>query len=347
MDVLQSLPCDTGHMRNILFALSAPLSLTIANQRLFWPLIDNVYSIRNSRDVKKPQPHKYRYVICRFKRTNEVSMSQQIRASTSKRVIKACDFDFALLEFENHVEYHPLSQQNHDHSLDESDANKRNSFLLSLVQKDVSRGFAPAVIIGSLRPVGRPDIRTKLDLAGGKYLSRQDIINSGASWRLANPNALFVSHDDKGDISVQARAAFETLSKLKWLSNPLNATSLDGTIGQGIAFAHPIRVQRLVRFGHLTLIDSTHKTNQLEWKLFTLMARDNFGCWHPLAHALLSHEFGELIAEFLLAIKQWTGGNWQLRYALSDDSGAEQRAFRLAFPGLATGETEVCATTLF
>jgi hypothetical protein len=73
------------------------------------------------------------------------------------------------------------------------------------------------------------------------------------------------------------------------------------------------------------------------------MARDNFGCWHPLAHALLSHEFGELIAKFLLAIKQWAGDKWQLRYALSDDSGAEQRAFRLAFPGLVVGETEVRA----
>jgi hypothetical protein len=69
------------------------------------------------------------------------------------------------------------------------------------------------------------------------------------------------------------------------------------------------------------------------------MVRDEFGCWHPVAHALLSNEFGELIAEFLLVLKRWT--NWTLRYVLSDDSGAEQRAFRLAFPGLAAGETEV------
>lgn len=58
-----------------------------------------------------------------------------------------------------------------------------------------------------------------------------------------------------------------------------------------------------------------------------------------MAHALLSNEFGELIAEFLLAIKSWC--TWQLRYVLSDDSGAEQRAFRLAFPGLVRGEMEV------
>ncbi len=51
------------------------------------------------------------------------------------------------------------------------------------------------------------------------------------------------------------------------------------------------------------------------------MARDQYAYWHPIAHGLLSHEFGELIAELLLAIKQWC--NWQLRYVLSDDSGAE------------------------
>ena len=70
------------------------------------------------------------------------------------------------------------------------------------------------------------------------------------------------------------------------------------------------------------------------------MVRDNFACWHPAAHGLLSHEFGELIAEFLLVIKKWT--NWKLRYVLSDDSAAEIKAFRLAFCGLAAGETEVC-----
>jgi hypothetical protein len=122
---------------------------------------------------------------------------------------------------------------------------------------------------------------------------------------------------------------------------------LDKVNGQGIAFADPARLRMLTAHGHLSLIDSTHKTNQLEWKLFTLMVRDQYACWHPVAHGLLSHEFGELIAELLLAIKQWCA--WPLRYVLSDDSGAEQRAFRLAFPGLVRGEIEVGepAITLF
>ena len=69
------------------------------------------------------------------------------------------------------------------------------------------------------------------------------------------------------------------------------------------------------------------------------MVRDTYASWLPVAHALVSNEFGELIAEFLLVIKQWT--TWKLRHVLSDDSAAEIKAFRLAFQGLAAGETEV------
>jgi hypothetical protein len=76
------------------------------------------------------------------------------------------------------------------------------------------------------------------------------------------------------------------------------------------------------------------------------MVRDQHACWLPVAHALLSNKFSELIAEFLLVIKKWV--TWNLRHVLSDDSAAEIKAFRLAFPGLAAGETEVSSSeTLF
>jgi hypothetical protein len=58
-----------------------------------------------------------------------------------------------------------------------------------------------------------------------------------------------------------------------------------------------------------------------------------------VAYGLLLHEFGELITKLLLVIKQWYA--WPLYYILSDDSGAKQRAFCLAFLGLVRGEIEV------
>ena len=116
-------------------------------------------------------------------------------------------------------------------------------------------------MIGALSGNGRADVRIQLASAGGSYLCRQDAINSGITWRLANPNALFASRADKDDVSVQALAAFETLDKLGWLSQPISAISLDKTPGRGIVFTLPARLERLSRYGYLSLIDSTHKTN--------------------------------------------------------------------------------------
>jgi hypothetical protein len=39
------------------------------------------------------------------------------------------------------------------------------------------------------------------------------------------------------------------------------------------------------------------------------MVQDEYSYWHLIAYGLLSHEFGELIAELLLVIKKWTSPN--------------------------------------
>lgn len=54
------------------------------------------------------------------------------------------------------------------------------------------------------------------------------------------------------------------------------------------------------------------------------------------------HEDGNIIAQFLRQIKTWCRYFWNLRYVITDNSAAEQRAVKLAFPGLiVTGEIEV------
>jgi len=77
-------------------------------------------------------------------------------------------------------------------------------------------------------------------------------------------------------VTLQVLEAFDKLGELKWVSSPIQAISLDKTYGRGIVFAYPARLERLAQYGHLSLIDSTHKTNQLEWKLFTLIVRDQY-----------------------------------------------------------------------
>ena len=193
MDTLLALPRDPRSTRNILFTLPVPFSLNTANYKLFWPLIDNVYSLRKSRDVpanmSRAYPnrpaHKHHYVICRFnrardtlsssslKRSRDTPASSSQRGSTTKRAEKSCDVTFHLLEFEDHVEFHNISHYSliHSHLLDESDANKRNSLIRGLAGKDVAKGYAPAAVIGSLRGTGDSNAQLRLASAGGAYLT--------------------------------------------------------------------------------------------------------------------------------------------------------------------------------
>lgn len=95
--------------------------------------------------------------------------------------------------------------------------------------------------------------------------------------------------------------------------------------------------------GYLTLMDSTHDTNYPHWQLYTLAVRDTTSKFHMVAHILAMQEDGDIDAEALRVLKRWCGGKggWNLRYMLTDDSAAEQRAVRLAFLRLIADEQEV------
>ena len=108
----------------------------------------------------------------------------------------------------------------------------------------------------------------------------------------------------------------------------------------GLVFAHPTRLGVLARRGWFTQFDATYKLNRWNHNMFSFLVRDEHNVWIPTAHLIVERENGEIIAAGLKCIKQWCGG-WTPRYILTDDSAIEQRAIRLAFPGLEAGEQEV------
>ena len=71
------------------------------------------------------------------------------------------------------------------------------------------------------------------------------------------------------------------------------------------------------------------------------MVRNEQANWCPAAHILASSESSEILAVGLRRIKQMCHYSWNLRYILTDDSAAEQKAVKLAFHGLIDGENEV------
>jgi hypothetical protein len=104
-----------------------------------------------------------------------------VLAGIIKKSKKQCDVSFRLLEFSDHVEFTCLGITHifTNYLLDESNANKRNSFLRGLAQFDVAGGHAPAAVISSIRGHGKSEAEARLNAAGRAYLTRQDAINSG------------------------------------------------------------------------------------------------------------------------------------------------------------------------
>lgn len=67
----------------------------------------------------------------------------------------------------------------------------------------------------------------------------------------------------------------------------------------GLVFAKKSRLHHLCRHGALVLMDSTHRTNALGWKLYTLMIRTGEVVWLPVAHMLVAVENAQIVAEGL------------------------------------------------
>ena len=91
---------------------------------------------------------------------------------------------------------------------------------------------------------------------------------------------------------------------------------------------------------HLILMNSIHNTNQLKWKLFTMMMKDEHENWIFAVHMLIAHENDDIIETFFRQIKRWTKV-WKFRYIIIDDSAAEQRTVNLTFRNLIDDEIKI------
>ena len=86
------------------------------------------------------------------------------------------------------------------------------------------------------------------------------------------------------------------------------------------------------------LIDSTHKTNKYDWRLFTLYVHDSYECQDVGAHFIVSNEDCDTVSEALKIIRNYC---YQIsHYILSDQSSIEGKGIKKAFSSLSTGKQE-------
>lgn len=235
--------------------------------------------------------------------------------------------------------------QEHNHDLDHMNLLKRNNGLRTLVGGEVANGYMPHQIYRNLRNC--PEAEAVLIAAGGRYLQRQDIVNAGLAFRRANPDTRLVGNSCFSEEEQWADVA-EWLEHAGYLvSNIVAIRHSDKKPSRGTVWAEPPYLNVLAERGHLTIMDSTHETNWLGWFLYTMSVRDGTGCWRPCGHLLAEFEDSDILAAGMKVLKQWAEGvtsdlqGWRLRYMITDDSAAEQRAVQLAFPGLHAGERVV------
>lgn len=215
------------------------------------------------------------------------------------------------------------------HLLEENDRIKRSKAVKTLVENEAIKNYSPPEITAAVKKYAM----TKLGLgASVRELNRKEVTNIKYKVRGPMEAHLIGSSNLKLDI-------LDSITYLKNQGYLVENYCVPQQSTKGIVFAHPEQLKKLECYGWLTLIDSMHKTNWYDWRLFTLYIHDTFGCWNTGAHFFVSNEDGNIIAEALLIIRN-KYCRWSPCYMLLDQSNIEAKSIKQAFPSVIAGEQE-------
>ncbi|RHZ77074.1 hypothetical protein Glove_186g2 [Diversispora epigaea] len=183
-----------------------------------------------------------------------------------------------------------------------------------LFDNEAAKNYPPPTITSAVKKYA-----TTLGLrASTSELKRQEVTN--IKYKICGPLKahLVCNFDLKSDITKSVAFLIEKgyCVKCYYASHQSN---------EGVVFAYPKQLEKLEKHGWLTLIDSTHKTNKYDWRLFTLYIRDIYRCWDISAYFFVSSENCDTVAEALKIIHQ---------------SGIEAKGVKKAFSDINAGEQE-------
>ena len=219
---------------------------------------------------------------------------------------------------------------NHTHSLSEIDRLKRPKAIRSLVEIEAAKNYSAPTITSAVKEYAT------LELGLGecaRELMRKEVAN--IKYKIHGPTETYFIGNSNLKLDISESVSY--LTEQKYLVENYRVSQ---RTTKGIVFAHPEQLKKLERHGWLTLIDSTHKTNRYDWRLFTLYVRDNYGCWNVGAHFFVSSEDSDTVAEALTIIRNKYCRRWSSCYILSDQSSIEAKSIKKTFPGMAAGEQE-------
>lgn len=173
MATLINAPPNLGSMRQQLFDLTASVTLTSAEFEVYWPYIDNVYSLKTTRVLVKEGRAVSRIYECRFRRPTHISraLADQNASKRTKREGETCQMRVrSIYKGGIYTISRMEADTGHTHPLAQSDATKRNSALRNVAAIEGSKGYSPATVTNALRGMGREEGRIALEEAGGRYI---------------------------------------------------------------------------------------------------------------------------------------------------------------------------------
>ncbi len=328
-------------IRTRYFNIAEPFEITAEEFAVHWSQVDNIWSLLRVSESEHGNP--WKAYSCRlFKRsqssTRKDGVSDKKRRRTKTRIERQCFAQIKTSFLADHmvrVERHGNSPD-HTHSIDLSDIIKRPTSVRTLVVEEASKLYRPPDITLAVQEM----IKTNFgENTGVEHLTRKEVANIRAKVQGSMFTHLIGDKDYITDVQ-DAIGHFKTNQyHVRQFHITQFITSKIVPDKQGFSFATQEQLQKLVKYGWLTLIDSTHNTNKWKWRLFTLYIRDGVGCWDVGGHIFVSTDDSETVAEGLKQIRQMTS-NWQPRYILCDNSSIESNAVLTVFPGCHGGEQE-------
>ncbi|RHZ86811.1 hypothetical protein Glove_44g33 [Diversispora epigaea] len=301
----------------------------------WWPLVSNVWTQFNS--CKLNNGDSWKVFTCRFTKHRESSTRKENipikkRRTTMIRPANICHAKIKVIRMTSkkliQIERYN-NTPDHTHTLIESDRLKRSTAVRTLVMQEAIKNYPPVAIVKAVKEYAN----NELDLGESvKDLKRKEVAN--IKYKLHGPLETHLV----GNIELESDI-LETISYLKNQEYYCERYYISQKSTYGIVFAHPKQLKKLHQYGWLTLIDSTHKTNKHDWRLFTLYIRDSYNCWDVGAHFFVSNEDSDTIVEALKIIRNICK-NWIPGYVLMDQSNIEANSIKKVFPGLKAGENE-------
>ncbi|CAB5200016.1 unnamed protein product [Rhizophagus irregularis] len=304
--------------RNLLFDVNCFLEVQMEDfDENWWPLVSNIWTQWTS--YKQVNGNFWKIFTCYFTKYRDSSTRQKENISNEKcRITKTrpSGLCHAKIKVEWLVSLKIVKvgrykdSSNHTHSLLDVDRLKRPQVIRTLVEKEAVKNYLPLAITAAVKEYATIELGLG---ASAQELKRKEVTNIKYKVRGPMEVHLVGNSDLKLDIS-------QSVSYLKEQGYQVEIYCVHQRSTKGIVFAHPEQLEKLENHGWLTLIDSTHKTNRYDWRLFTLYVCDTYRCWNIDAHFFVSSEDSDTVAEALKKIRsycRWTPATSYLIKVLS------------------------------